>query len=266
MAKLTWRRARVGLCLLLGALGLAAPARADETIRILYNLRPPYVRQTPNGELRGLTADPVRCALAESGVAASWELTPTKRQMESLREALTPLCLLGWFKTPEREALGTYSPPIYQDRPMVAIARANNDKLASGATIAEIFDDKRLTLLVKEGFSYGRELDDKIREFGPNVVFTLQENLGMLEMIHAGRADYMLCAPEEAESLIEEAKLQLRDFKLISFADRLEGPKRHLLCNKRVSDEFMSRLGAAIQACLARPAADSGQNQSTERN
>jgi uncharacterized protein (TIGR02285 family) len=218
-----------------------------QKVSILYNERPPYTVTAPDGTVNGLTADPVDYAFAKAGIPVCWESTPTKRQMAAI-EAGTPMtCALGWFKIPDREKFAKFTVAIYQDKPTVALASSANRRIESGKTLESILENKDLVLLVKEGFSYGKFLDDKIKEFAPPRETTLAENVGMLEMIQKMHADYMFVAPEEANALIRSAGFEESDFKVITFSDITGGAKRYLMCSRQLPDEVLEKLNTGIK-------------------
>jgi len=211
-----------------------------------YNERPPYLVTTAEG-VSGLTGDPVTLAFEESQIAYQWKQTPTKRQIYILQQNMGQDCIVAWFRNPERETFAKFTLPIYQDKPQIALARADNDKIASSGRIQDFFTNPMLTLLVKDGYSYGDFLDKKISEYQPLKLVTTNENEGMLRMIHAGHGDYMLIAPEEAEGLISTSEFDAQDFKRIIFNDILSGENRYILCSMQVEDALIERLDEAIR-------------------
>lgn len=227
--------------------GYAYTVQADDTILVLYNDRAPYMITGPSGDISGLTADPVKFAFTKAGIPHKFESAPTKRQMEAVEASEAKVCIIGWFKNPEREKIGKFTGELYKDKATVAIAKKDNGKIASGKTIDEVLADKNLTILVKEGFSYGKFIDDKIKQLSPKREDTLLENVGMLKMILAGRADYMFIAPEEAEVLMKSADFKDGDFKLVTFTNMPEGGSRYLLCSRLVSDAEIEKLNAGIK-------------------
>ena len=60
----------------------------------------------------------------------------------------------------------------------------------------------------------------------------------MLQMIQAGRADFMFLAEEEARYLVEQAGFNMSSFQLIRFPDMPLGEKRYIMCSKHVPDEI----------------------------
>jgi len=227
--------------------GQTYTAHADDSILVLYNDRAPYMVTGPGGDISGLTADPAKFAFTKSGIPHHFESAPTKRQMEAIEASEAKVCIIGWFKNPEREKIGKFTDALYKDKATVAIAKADNTKIDSGKTVDAVLSDKNLTVLVKEGFSYGAFIDDKIKQLSPKREDTLLENVGMLKMILAGRADYMFIAPEEAEVLMKSADFKAGDFKLVTFTNMPEGGNRYLLCSRLVPDADIQKLNAALK-------------------
>lgn len=215
-------------------------------ITVHYNERPPYLVTTADG-VTGLTGNPATVAFEQSNIPFRWQQTPSKRQIYILQQNRSRDCLVGWFKNQEREKFAKYTLPIYQDRPQIALARTDNVKINSVSAVDEIFSDPQLTLLVKDGYSYGDFLDRKITQHNPTRTITTDENSGMLQMVHAGRADYFLIAPEEAAGLIQLSEFPPGDFKVVHFSDIPSGEKRYILCSLQVEDAIISQLNEAIR-------------------
>ncbi|MEA2108694.1 MAG: hypothetical protein U9P07_04665, partial [Pseudomonadota bacterium] len=173
------------------------PPAPHGIITIHYHERPPYYITGSLG-VYGLCADPAKLAFTKAGVQFQWQKTPAKRQMAIIKANRSKDCLLGWFKNSEREKFANYSACIYQDKHLMALARADNKKMISGRTLEETLANASLILLRKNGYSYGRFVDTKINELHPKQEVTNIENVGMFKMIHAKRADYFFISEEEA--------------------------------------------------------------------
>jgi polar amino acid transport system substrate-binding protein len=215
-------------------------------IKLHYNQRVPYASATENG-VEGLTAIPAALAFKNSGIPFQWENTPIKRQMKMIEDNEGCDCLLGRFKTAGREKLAKFTHPIYQDKPQIALARADNDKLQNNVSVDSVLSNQQLKLEVKEGYSYGVVLDEKIARYQPNIDKTTNENILSLKKIHSKRMDYFFIAQEEADGLIESSGIPKNDFKYITFSDITEGEKRYIMCSLKVSDEIITKLNRAIE-------------------
>ncbi len=232
---------------------LSAPTPTGDTaITLHYNERPPYLVTTGDG-VGGLTGAPTTQVFAASGIAYRWEQTPSKRQIYLLQQNTGRDCLVGWFKNAERESFARYTLPVYRDEPQVALARTDNERILSGQTVADVFADPGLILLVKDGYSYGDYLDLQIRDHDPVRTVTTVENSGMLRMIAAGHADYFFIAPEEVDGLLASSEFDGHDFKTVHFADVVSGEERYILCSLKVEPEIIDRLNRAIQQIVVLP-------------
>lgn len=222
------------------------PNISGDMIIIHYHERPPYYSTGPFG-VYGLCADPVKQAFNKAGIKFKWEKTPAAKQLELLKKSSSKICLIGWFKNSEREKLAKFSHYIYQDRPALALARADNSNIFSGITIKTLFQNKSIVLLKKDGYSYGPFIDTAILKFNPRQKITNAENIGLLKMIHAMHADYFFITEEEAQPLIYSSGLLKTDFKLIKIRDMPEGNKRYLLFSKEVEDGIINKIDAQLK-------------------
>jgi polar amino acid transport system substrate-binding protein len=221
-------------------------ATTGNLITLHYNERPPYLVTTDEG-VGGLTGDPATIVFEKSNLPFLWKQTPSKRQIYLLQQNKGRDCLVGWFKNKEREAFARYTLPIYQDKPQIALARVDNDRIPVDSTVSDLFSDPRLNLLVKDGYSYGDFLDGKIKEYDPVRTVTTDENSEMLKMVFARHADYFFIAPEEADGLIRTSEFDAQDFKFIHFRDIPVGEKRYILCSLQVEASIIEQLNAAIR-------------------
>jgi polar amino acid transport system substrate-binding protein len=223
-----------------------ATSTADNLITLHYNERPPYLVTSDKG-VHGLTGDPATIVFERSNIPFRWRQTPSKRQIYILQKNEGRDCIVGWFKNKEREKFARYTLPIYQDKPQIVLARADNNKIPAESTVEGLFTNAQLNLLVKDGYSYGDFLDGKIAEYNPVKTVTTGENREMLKMVFSGHADYFLIAPEEANGLIESSGFNLHDFKFTHFSDISSGEKRYILCSKQVEESTIDQLNATIQ-------------------
>ncbi len=226
--------------------GLLAPAFACAQVTLHYNERPPYL-MGKDGQLTGLTGSPAVAAFKAAGVPFTLQSSPSARQLVLIKENKAMDCGVGWFKNEEREGFGKFTKPIYQDKPQIAMTSAKNTKVKDGASLESILGDKGITLLVKQGYSYGKTLDAMIAKLQPKSTSVFVENVQMLQMIQAERADYMFVAPEEADGLIAAANISPAEFRKANFSNAPNGENRYILCSKNVPDETITKLNSAIK-------------------
>lgn len=238
---------RVFFCFWLVLSSAVVSAEADcRSIAMHYTPRPPYLTEGPHG-LVGVTADHVNAVFREAGASLVWINTPFLRQLHVIEEAKGCDCLAGVFRTPERERYALYTRPLYRDQPFHALTRMEDERIKSGASLLETLRRSDLTLEIKKGYSYGRWVDTQIATFKPKMDATTSESEQMLKKLVAGRADYMLVAPQEAEGLIASAGMHPGRFRIVPFADMPPGENRYIMCSRKVGEALIRRLDAVIQ-------------------
>lgn len=224
--------------------GLCLGAQA-QGLTLHYHERAPYSVAQGDGTVAGLVASPAAQALSQAGVAFVWARTPSQRQLALIQEGAGLHCGVGWFRNPQRAVLGKFSQPLYRDKPFGALARPDSP-LRSGMRGAEALALAGATLLLKDGYSYGPQLDRLIAAQTPSPARTSAETLQMLRMLVAGRAGWIIVSPEEAQVLRDEAGPAGADLRQVVFADIAAGETRHLYCNRAVPDAWLARVDQAL--------------------
>jgi polar amino acid transport system substrate-binding protein len=250
-----WRADRRSLAVAAGCLAWAAApaigqvpgATPPAMLTLHYQERPPYSLTGPDGHVQGLLATPAIRACQKAQLSCAWARTPGQRQLALIQVGQGWDCGLGWYRNAEREALGRFSAPLYQDRPYMALARRGTPWEAQRG-LAGLLADPALPLLVKEGYSYGPLLDGLIAQHAGQVRRTSAEAQQMARMLEAGRAGWMIVAPEEAEVLLADPgaagaspQLQLHPLPGVP-----AGQTRHLYCNKAVPEAVIERVNRAL--------------------
>jgi polar amino acid transport system substrate-binding protein len=243
------RKRVVYVCLLIGALlqSFHATAQSTQPVTLHYVPRPPFMMASGDG-LEGLTGSPAYLAFQNARVPFVLSDTPIARQFHVLQTNSGQDCMIGIFKNPERERYAKFTKPIYKDSSRIILtSAANAPRFSAYDSIVDLFNDKRMTLLVKAGYSYGIVTDALIERYQPKVMKTYDENVMMLKSIKLDMADYMLMPAEEAPGAIAAADFKESDFRQIKFKAMPEGEDRHIMCSKSVPDEVIARLNAAIK-------------------
>jgi polar amino acid transport system substrate-binding protein len=233
-------------------LGLCVVAQA-QTLTLHYQERAPYSVARTDGSVGGVVATPAALALSQAALPFVWARTPSQRQLALIQEGEGLHCGVGWFRNPERAALGKFSKPLYRDKPFGALVR-NDSPLRSGMRGAEALALAADTLLVKDGYSYGPQFDRLIAAHAPPPLKTSAETQQMLRMLLAGRAGWIIVTPEESQVLRDEAGTAGAGLRQVVFADISAGETRHLYCNSSVPDAWLARIDQALAAQARNPA------------
>lgn len=225
----------------------AASAAGAQTLTLHFQDRPPYSSVLTGGAATGLAATPAERALRAAGIPFAWALTPSQRQLALIQQGGGLDCGLGWFRNDERAALGKFSAPLYRDEPFAAIVRPG---VLPGPPLRarEALSAASAGLLLKDGYSYGAYLDGLIAAAAAAPLRTSVEPLQMLRMVAAGRAGWMIAAPEEATVLLAALGPEAAGLKLLRLADVPPGQTRHLYCNRAVPDDWLQRIDRALAA------------------
>ena len=222
------------------------PAAGADPVILLYNERIPYLISA-NDTVIGLAGERVNRIFSKAGIPCRWEKFPSKRIMKILEANERQCCAPNWFKTQEREKFAKFSDCIYQDEPTIALALRSNSRFRSSMTLSELLSDRRISPLIKAGYSYGDGFDRLIREKNFSKTETTVENVEMVKMIRRGAADYMFIAPEEAETVISVCGFTRKEFIFVKLTDAQAGNKRYLLFSKNVDDEVIRKINRAIR-------------------
>ncbi len=223
----------------------ASTGHAAEPLALLYYDRPPYMIATANGQVSGLSASPSAAALKAAGIPFGWNKVASQRIIDLIREDAVMGCGVGWYKSAEREKFARFSKAVYQDKPYLAVA---NKKLGlpKNITLADLFNQKSVRILVKEGFSYGK-LGELLAKHPDNLIRTTNEISAMVQMVKANLADLIFLSEDEAVFLLEQAGFRADDFHLLRFPDVPVGAKRYFMCSKKVPESVINKINDAIR-------------------
>lgn len=189
-----------------------------------------------NGIIRGVAGEAADYAFRKSGFSYRWQETPAKRMMAMLKDNAEKVVMVGWFKNSEREKIGRFSIPVYRDKHHMIISKTSNEIINSKKSFSSLLADNRLTLIIKDGYSYGKHLDELIKKDRTNTQKVTVDMVKMVQMINSGRGDYMFSTQEEGEYLIKSSGVHRKNVVLKTFPDSPPGEFRYLFFSKKVTD------------------------------
>lgn len=238
------RRSSVLILALLA--GGASAGAAPDTLLVTYIEKPPFYATDAHGKPQGFLFERTRAALAEAGITARFESRPPSRALHELREGSEPACSIGWFHTEERARYVRYSPPIYRDRPLLAVTTpAHADEYARHGSLAAMLAVPGVRIGTVAGYSYGDDVDRLLQTLSgrndpaPNPAANLAKLL-------AGRFDLALFNSEDLDYLIAQSPEHAARIVRLPLADVPPGRTRHLICSRTVPPEEAERIDRAI--------------------
>lgn len=223
---------------------LSAACAAAPVLEMHVVHRPPFLVVGPHQQFSGSLVEPTLMALDKAQIAVKWREVPALRQLVMLRENSEKFCSVGWYKTPEREKIAKFSNPVYQDGPWVAVVTSRFP--ATAATVSEVLSDTKLKVLVKDGFVYGRYLDEKFSAMRATRMVSVGDMPQLFRMMEAGRADILFVPREEAEYYLVQGRLRAGALRILTFPEMPHGYFRYLMCSRQVDDSVLARFNAAL--------------------
>ncbi len=242
------------LALLLGSAAGATPL-SPPPVLLHFMDQMPTSGVDADGRPQGELVDRMRRLEQRAGLRLQWQLTPLKRSLQDLRDNREPLCVLGIYRSPERERHARFSRPLLSGYPQVLVARssaAQRLRLLPGARAA--VQDAELRLLVFDGVSYGEEIDGWIRERQGATVRAVAGPLRVLEMLNRDRADFAIMTARGLEQWRRDGVPGAEALEIVGTLTLPPPPSRHLACSHRVDEAWMREIDRHILALdLARP-------------
>ncbi|MBF0218563.1 MAG: transporter substrate-binding domain-containing protein [Gammaproteobacteria bacterium] len=234
----------MGKILLLLALLISAHARAAPSLEIIFEERIPYVSE--QGEsISGIVATPLINALQAAKITYSLQSKPSNRHLHEIQANLTPLCAVGWFKNPQREAFAKFTRPLYHDKPMGVLVRRDDTAIHQIKDLDTLLQQQGMKLLSKASYSYGSVLDAKLAQYQVKRHDVSVDNVTSLTLIAKKRGDYLFISQEEAALLLVEHP-EREQLEVLEIAGMPEGSSRYLICSQMVDDEVIAALNAQI--------------------
>ena len=233
------------LCLVMLFILLTPHAAVCEPIALLYPNRPPF-NYTVGGKAAGSLVELTERIFTDAGLDFVFIESPAKRVFHELRQAGNASCAFGVLKNEERKAFGTYTLPIIQDTPLVALSLKKHEKLfPSGIRLKDLVSMKELTLGLILGWSYGNYVDGIIRTAHVPVM-GIPERRSQALMLANDRMTYTLVRQMEIDEIIALTGKPRENFLVVPLADLQDQSKRYILCGKGVPEDVIAKLNASI--------------------
>lgn len=225
-------------------------ALANEALTVLWTERRPFQYTDDDGLVKGVLVELGANIFTQAGLPVTWMEVPANRVLMELKMNDRPICAVGWYQSPERLAIAQFSQPVYRDKSLRGVFRADFP-VEQGAKARAVFADHRTRLLLKQGFAYGSFVDELIAKKNPaEIQRVVGDARNLLGMLRNDRADLVMLAQEEIDYFGKTDANFRRDFKVIVFPEAPEQDLRYIMCSKRVSAQTMKQINAAIAATV----------------
>jgi polar amino acid transport system substrate-binding protein len=227
------------------ALAVPGLAKAECALRVGWDDWPPYFTYK-NGNFHGIEYELLKSTADTAGCSINLSQVPWARALEMLKAGTLDL-LYGAGYSAERAAFAKYSLP-YRDEQFVLVTKG-----ASGSQNQSIFlkrwieskNEKnfRHDLGVFRGNVYGQKIDPILKRNIKNVVlFDVNDNDQMVNMLHAGRLDGFIVEDSVAQMQIRAAAFPMQRFVI----EEQKGDPLHYIFSLKTPDDVIHRFNAAI--------------------
>lgn len=183
----------------------------------------------------------------DSGLAVRWVPLPNQRLLHQMTQGQPNFCIAGAGITPEREKLGNFTIPFFEDRMMAVVALpARRSTLDKAHSLDELIGTGDTTFLGYVGMNYGAQVSARIEQLGDRMQSAPRSTAQMLDMLTRGRADFAFLPLAYAENYL--ALRPDRDhFVVRSYPDMHRDFHTAFLCTKPVPKEVITKLNEAIR-------------------
>ena len=223
-------------------------ASSIEGLEIMFFKRAPYHMQDESGAVSGVFADRISKVMDQAGITFTWVLKPASWHLREVQNNDRPMCVSGWFKTPDRQAYGKFSDVVYHDAPFVVLTQNNNSAVLRHKSVKSLLADAELRFGAKQTFSYGAQFDRMFRDAKTIIVSTPRKMLDMLRMLTEGIYDYTLVDQVESEEISRLPEGLGEQIVSIKMPDMPPSQFRYLVCTQQVDDSLIDQINGAIEA------------------
>ncbi len=183
----------------------------------------------------------------DSGLAVTWVPLPNQRLFHQLSHEQPNFCIAGAGITADREKLGNFTIPFFEDRMMAVVAlpsrRATLDKVHSLEELVGLGDT---TFLGYVGMNNGAQVSAQIEKLGSRIQIAPRNTGQMLDMLARDRADFAFLPQAYAENYLA-LRPDHDNFIVRSYPDMHRDFHTAFLCTKPVPEDVIGKLNQAIR-------------------
>jgi polar amino acid transport system substrate-binding protein len=227
----------------------AWPARVwgnHDPLHLSFPENPPLAFSNGTGVPRGKFIDALNQRSGAHGLKLSFDSRPAKRILAEVQANRSPICSLGWFKTPERESWAKFSRPVYRDRATVIVSSLPASTYAGITSLQQLMARGVWRIGAISGLSYGPEVDRVLAAYPAMVERPTVTVEQMLRMVSAGRTPLAVVAEEHLSWFLESEGGDTRLVRLTLSDLPKTGPQRYIMCSRSTPDALIKRIDAMI--------------------
>tara|TARA_R100000656_G_scaffold63700_1_gene48905 strand:+ start:333 stop:1031 length:699 start_codon:yes stop_codon:yes gene_type:complete len=213
----------------------------DEAMTVMYYERPPLYFTDIDGKPRGKMVDLLNAKLSSTKYKVKYKVIPPKRQFLRIEANQEPICGLGWFKNDAREKTGKFSISLLKDKPLVIVTH-KDIPFKNDQSVKDFFFRTDLKFLKKDGFSYGKELDELEKKYKVQTHLVTVSTENMVRMLMLRKKYYLFLDVDEIDYILAKDPELKKAIHYTRFNETPDGNHRYLYCTKKVPDEFIKSI------------------------
>lgn len=240
-------------CVLLLALtaGLTASSAqaADQTLRLLYSNRAPYLHRaddaaSPVGALAKMTEG----ILARTGIRYEWLGPLTRPHVWDELLGHQPACSPNMLRTAGRAALYKFSIVMTEVPPdWGVLTLPGADRVKAHSSFLKLLQDEQRSGGFIKGAVISKEINEFMAENATNARLVRGSAADLINMLLSRKIDYMVVPVDDLDFLRNSlGSVSGGEFDVTKFADLRQDDGGRFVCSQAVSDEMIERINAAI--------------------
>jgi hypothetical protein len=227
--------------------GLSAHADDRPTLAVTYYHYPPHLLVV-DGLPAGLYAEQINKIADRAGFDVAWQPSSIDEEARMLDDGRRLICTTGRLRTPERAAVWSFLPYIFDVVPgdLVVAAPDQAEKVRNHGSLVNLVRDKSLIGALLESGVYGEEVDTALETEQPRwILRTGKTDLQLLNMVLAGRAHYAI-VPEDQWHFATGENPEIGNLVPIHNVGTMPSLPIFIACSRSLPKSTMHALGDAM--------------------
>ncbi|WP_262689538.1 type 2 periplasmic-binding domain-containing protein [Kordiimonas aestuarii] len=233
-----------GMLLLMSVSGFADDRPA---LAVTYYNYPPHLRVI-DGKPTGLYAEHIENIADHAGFSVAWQPSSIDEEARMLDDGRRLICTTGRLRTPDRAAVWSFLPYIFDVVPgdVVIAAPDKAEKVRHHGDLVKLVRDDTLIGALLESGIYGEAVDAALANETPRwILRTGKTDLQLLTMVLAGRAHYAI-VPEDQWHFATDENPELATLVPIKNIGTIPALPIYIACSRGFSKSTLHALGDAM--------------------